>query len=134
MKMLILVALILAPNLSSAQTDCRAVEFADHMEAQCTGDEKATPVTETASPPSYQRTEVIQKAVPEQIQSSVPTEAAQPTQAHTAAAPSIAAPAQQSQNTVGQRQGRQQYKNGMDEARAARLRLIDSLQQSEPAQ
>jgi hypothetical protein len=103
------------------------------MEAVCTGDEKASPVKETPSPSINQHTEAIQKSVPEQARSAVPTAAVPSAQIQSTAAPSISSPSQQSQDTVIHRQGRQQYQKGMDEAKAARLKLIEELQQSQPA-
>ena len=41
MKKVIFFALLLVPGTSFARTDCKLVEFADHVEAVCTGDEKA---------------------------------------------------------------------------------------------
>ena len=129
MRILLVIALILAPGLSFARTDCRAVEHPDYLEAVCVGDEKASPAPETPTSDIIQRGEPQQQATPEQMRASVPE-----VQSHTAVAtpPSQASQNQVSQGTVIHRQGRQQYQKGMDEARAARLQLINELQQCQP--
>lgn len=131
MRTLILLTMILTPLLSHAQTNCRSVELPDHVEAVCTGDEKAAAVDipSTKSPArvvNQQLTASEQKQAPETV-------AIEPAgQQQDPATPQATQP-KAPQPTIVHRQGRQQYQKGMDDAKAARSRLIDSLQQSQPA-
>jgi hypothetical protein len=124
--------LMLVPGLSFARTDCRVVEFPDHSEAVCVGDEKAVPAPVSPSVTPAQLAEPQQQAAPGQPQASLPAPTAQPqsTVAAATAPQTSATPA--AQGAIVRRQGRQQYMKGMEEARAGRLQLIQELQQSQP--
>lgn len=141
MRILLAIALTFVHGLSFAQTNCRAVDLPDHMEAVCVGDEKAVPAPETPATSAFQREVTRQQAVTEQIRVSEPAAAApapQPQNSSTAMPMGQTTTGQGSPAAVVHRQGRQQYKQGMDEARAARQKLISDLQQqqqqSQPAQ
>jgi hypothetical protein len=112
--------------MSFARTDCRTVEYPDHFEAVCVGDEKAIPVPDAPSATPVQRGETFQQVVPES-QRAVSPSSAVPTVSNTRQ-PSTNSSSQQA---VVNRQGRQQYQKGMDDARAARLQLITNLQQGQ---
>lgn len=126
MKPLIIIALLLLPASSFAQTVCRAVEHPDHLEAVCVGDEKTSPSPETQSAQAPSRAAQMQQQ-PQASQADPPTQpqtAAAMTAPQTSATPAL-------QGAIVRRQGRQQYMKGMEEARAARLQLITTLQQAQ---
>jgi hypothetical protein len=129
MKTVIIISLILLPAISFAQTVCRAVEHPDHLEAVCVGDEKASPVPDTQPSQASRRAEQMQ-------QQPLASQADLTTQPQTAAAMTslqTSATSATSQGAIVHRQGRQQYMKGMEEARAARLQLISTLQQGQPS-
>jgi hypothetical protein len=137
MRKLLMISLILLPGLAFAQTDCRSVELPDHFDAICTGDEKAVPAAETPTSPTIRRGGEQQQSVSEQMQKSLPTESVPQVQPQAAAMvlSSQTSQTQSSPDITVHRQGRQQFKKGMDEAKAARQQLISELQQqSQPAQ
>ena len=125
MRKLIIAALILIPVLSFAKTDCRVIQYADHDEAVCVGDEKYAPAAERQPAATASRSEpAVQPAVSPAVQ-AVPQA-------------SVSAPSPQSvdikptpEPTI-QRQGRQQHQQRLDAARATRNQLIDSLRQAQP--
>ena len=133
MRNLITIALILLPGLSLAHTDCRVVEHPDHVEAVCIGDEKATPAPETPPTSAFQRRETVPQAAPEQTRAALPVPLEQPQTAAGAMTSTQSSAPPVPHGTVVNRQGRQQYQKGMEEARAARLQLIYDLQQSQPS-
>jgi hypothetical protein len=131
MRILIVIALMLAPGLSFARTDCHVAEHPDHFEAVCIGDEKASPAPDTPAAAAIQHGEPLQQAATEQMGASVPSEtvpAAKPQTAAASVPSSQTSQTQLSQGAVVHRQGRQQFQKGMEDARANRLRLISDLQ------
>lgn len=49
MRKIIMVGMVVLPHMVFAATDCRVVEYPDHFEAVCVGDEKTGPVPAKAT-------------------------------------------------------------------------------------
>lgn len=115
MKTLFILLTMMIPCLVFAASDCNVAEYDDHFEAVCTGNEKTSPVVGqkpagTAgvnAQPEQPRKPVVTAPIPEASpdQSSV-------TSATTDGKPAI------------QRQGRSKSQQGLEAAKAERLRLI----------
>jgi|GEM_PF-2822630 len=157
-RILIVAGMVLLPSMATAVTKCWINEFVDHREAVCIGNEKPLPVSEPryASPQAAQWSPIQNQAAsqtsvgtatissPSGAGSPQGTALQQPVtaQPQTPATPqsvettAAATPSQTGapQTTVVHRQGRQQYQQAMEEARAARLQLISQLQQMQQNQ
>ena len=160
-RILIAAGMVLLPSMATAVTKCWINEFVDHREAVCIGNEKPLPESRYASPQATQwapaqnqassqtsagtttissplRAGSPQWATVGQLQNQQPVT----TQPQTPATPQsietmAAAPPSQTgapQTTVVHRQGRQQYQQALEEARAARLQLISQLRQMQQNQ
>ena len=121
MKILISVLLILVPTASLAVTDCHIVEFPDHYEAVCTGDEKSVP------DPAPQQS-IVQS--PLRMQITAPVNPGSGTPVATVATPSAGSAV--TSPTPIQRQGRQQFQQAMKDAKEMRAKLIAEHQSNQP--
>ena len=128
MRKIITIGMVLLPCMAFANTDCRVINYPDHYEAVCIGDEKAplAPAQQTA-PPQVSAT-ITQPVVTAPSQASVTSQAAE------TAGKSLPSQMPATRGAaIMHRQGRQQYQKGMEEAKAARMRLIMELQQGQAA-
>jgi hypothetical protein len=120
MKTLFALLTMLIPCLVFAASDCNVVEFDDHFEAVCTGDEKAVPAAgqKPASKIYGANTqpEQTRKRVPAPIPEASPDRLP-------------GAPATTDGKPAIQRQGRTKSQQGLEAAKAERLRLISEHQQ-----
>ena len=122
MRYILTAILLIIPALAMAQTDCRVVELKDRLEVVCVGDEK--PVPESAVPIALQPAEKLANSPQENSSSSTPalqaknTTATETPQRVSNITPAAASP---------QRQGRQQFQKGMEEARASRSQIISDM-------
>jgi len=142
MNTLILIGMVLVPSLVFAGTLCKVTEFPEYYEVVCTGDEKAVPAPDSSprapvSSPAANQTFVITPAPPQStatseysLQSTSATNqtmiipknslADDTTQKNlTTQVPSSTAP-----GTIVHRQGRQQYNKALQDAIAARLKML----------
>jgi hypothetical protein len=131
MRIPILIALILTPGLSFAQTDCRTVEYQDHVEVVCSGDEKALPAPDALTAAAERNQSVQEKTPITETPAPASSTQAQPAPADATQPQTVQSPAPQ--GAVVHRQGRQQYQKAMEDARAARSKLILDQQKKPPA-
>jgi len=121
MRIFISVLLILLPTMALAATDCHVVEYQDHYEAVCTGDEKSVP-------DSAPQQSIVQS--PLRMQITAPVNSGSVAPAATAAIPSVGTVV--TSPPIVQRQGRQQFQQAMKEAKEMRAKLIAEHQSSLP--
>lgn len=116
MGRIVLVAMVLLPRMVFAATDCRVVEYPDHYEAVCVGDEKNGPV-------QAKKTAVQEKTA---AQTQTPVQAHAATQTQTAEKP----PPPAVQALIAHRE-RLPSKSLRDAAKASRMRLIQEERQKQ---
>lgn len=114
-------SLFLIPCTSFADTNCRLVEYNDHFVAECTGDKTA--VTDVGVPQNmpYQVPNGAAKPVAGQGRSTVAGQLNQPLVVASSSSPAQSASA--AAPKLLHRQGRQQFQEALQEARAERGRI-----------
>lgn len=121
MGRIVLAAIVLLPRMVFATTDCRVVEYPDHYEAVCVGDEKSGPVQAKTA---VKEKTAAQTQTPVQAPAAVQEKVA--AQAQTAAK----APSPAVQAIIAFRE-RLANKSLRDAAKASRMRLIQEERQKE---
>ena len=129
MKVIIILALLIIPYSAVAVTNCHYVEFPDHYDAVCLGDEKSAPdatANRSAAAPNpvpVKSSEVTPKSLPtDTAGKSVPVANVGPVTGKKA--PGVAS----------HRQGRQQYQDLIQEAREKRGQALAEDERNRPYQ
>jgi hypothetical protein len=114
------------PIAYGAATNCKIVEFDDHVELICIGDEKSvlTPAP-TPNPAASQKPVEVQ--IPSTLQTSAPQSIILPPA-------KVPAKTAATQGVAGRRQGRQQYQQALLEAKSSRMQQIAEQEQNKPYQ
>jgi hypothetical protein len=121
MKSFVIALMVMAPGMVWATTDCHVIEYPDHFEAVCTGDEKSIDTTATApsrNSTTAQQPPALQTSAPGKTGSSVPT--------------TVVASAAANQKPVARRQGRQQYQQDLKDAKEMRNQIITEHLRNQP--
>ena len=127
MKKIIIVGIVLLPCLVHGATNCKVVEFPDHYDASCIGDEKSG---QQAVSPSSVVTSPVTAPVPDQQAVSTPSAVTSDSAALPTKQAPVSAQTNVPQTPVVHRQGRPPQ-SVRDEAKAMRDRVIqDQLQQT----
>jgi hypothetical protein len=129
MRIFIVLGILLLPCLLYASTNCKVVEYGDHYDVSCSGDEKSAPAsTQPAITNTPVETAPVAAQQGESAPSGVTADSSPAMQAHSAAQTGA------SQPPVVQRQGRRPPKSVMDEARAMRDQVIQERLQQQSTQ
>jgi hypothetical protein len=141
----VIIVVLLLPSLGFTETKCSVIDYPDHDVAVCNGDEAASRISDqTIIPPQPPPTAV--QSITKQTDANIPapsdvsqkspapgTADTPQTETKTTSQPAQPVP---NQGTVIHRQGRQQYQQSMEDAKAARRQLIldkQQMQTSPPA-
>ena len=129
--------MILVPSLVSAETVCTVIEFSEHYEATCIGDEKVASTPETKHAPASQTIKINRKPgtattdvsdSPMQDSASSPRTVLIPKSSLTAETnqkpPATTTASTEISATAAHRQGRQQFSRALQDAIAARLQSM----------
>jgi hypothetical protein len=139
MKKIIVLGIVLLPCLShGADTKCKAVEYADHSELVCVGDEKAAPATGhqgVTAPMPANGTVVAPSGVtaPMPAQETVSTPPGVPSDSAPTTQTAVPSQTDAPQTPVVHRQGRPPQ-SVKDDAKAMRNRVIDERLQQQSTQ
>lgn len=128
MRKYILAGMVLLPSMVIAGTDCRVVEYADHYDLVCVGDEKSGPVR-----PQEAVAAQAPVTAPASVASKDSVVTTQTSAEAPLSAPAVITPATQtdarSPYVIGQHRPDRSVRNA---ARASRARLIQEERQKQP--
>jgi hypothetical protein len=138
----VIIAVLLLPSLGFAETKCSVIGYPDHDVAVCSGDEAASKISDQtiiltqpppAAVPSVTKQTDADIPAPSDVSQKSPAPGTVDTPQSETKTTSQPAQPVPNQGTVIHRQGRQQYQQSMEDAKAARRQLILDRQQMQTA-
>jgi hypothetical protein len=133
----LLIVLLLIPSLAIAETKCNYIDYPDRDVVDCSGDEAASKAADQkVAPPQPLQSTAQNLTNQTDVENQVPYDASQkPADPEATVTPPASQPAQpaSNQNTIMHRQGRQQFQQSLEDAKASRKQLIMEKQQLQTA-